>query len=74
MRREGDQTAVYDPETTRLHMLNPSALAIWEACDGETTIDELIDALIELTDADSTRATDDVTVALRDLREAGLVV
>jgi hypothetical protein len=73
VRREGDQTAVYDPETTRLHMLNPSALAIWEACDGETTIEEIIEAVIELTDLNRPQAAKDVTSALEGLKAAKLV-
>jgi PqqD family protein of HPr-rel-A system len=74
VRREGDQTAVYDPDTTRFHMLNPTALAIWEACDGETTVAEIIEAVIELTDAETARATEDVTRALQNLLDAGLLV
>lgn len=74
MRREGDQTAVYDPESGRLHMLNPSALAIWEACDGETTVAEIIAAVDELTNVDRGRATEDVTRVLQELQNAGLVV
>lgn len=73
VRREGDQTAVYDPETTTLHMLNASALAIWEACDGETTLEEIIEAVIELTDLNTAQATDDVNRALEGLKAARLI-
>ena len=73
VRREGSETAVFDPDTGQLHMLNASALAIWEACDGETTPDEIISALIELTELAVEQATAHVTKTVEDLRKAGLV-
>ena len=74
VRREGNETAVFDPDTGQLHMLNASALAIWEACDGYTTLNEIISALIELTDLADEQATADVTRTVEDLRKGGLIV
>jgi PqqD family protein of HPr-rel-A system len=73
VRRGSDDTAVFNPDTGTLHMLNPSALAIWELCDGETTIGEIVQAVIEVTDASRERATTDVVATLEHLRDADLV-
>ena len=73
VKQQGEETAVYDNETGRLHLLNATALAIWEACDGETSVDELIEAVAELTMLDHERALAEVDRALRELRSAGLV-
>lgn len=50
---ESPQEAVLlDGGGRRLHKLNPTALAIWELCDGETTVEEMVTALCELFAAD----------------------
>ena len=48
VRRGSDDTAVFNPETEKLHLLNASALAIWELCDGSTTGVEMAEAVAEL--------------------------
>jgi PqqD family protein of HPr-rel-A system len=73
VRRESDDAAVYNPDTGVLHLLNPSALAIWELCDGHTTVTEMIEAVAEVTDATEEVATTDVVATLEYLQEAGLV-
>ncbi|NND03063.1 MAG: PqqD family protein [Acidimicrobiia bacterium] len=67
VRRGSDDTAVYNPETGTLHVLNPSALAIWELCDGETTGREMAEAVAELTTLDLDAAASDVVAALSQL-------
>jgi PqqD family protein of HPr-rel-A system len=73
MRRGSDDTAVYNPDTGTLHLLNPSAMAIWELCDGETTVEEMAVAVAELTGASTDAAESDVSAALAQLQNAGLV-
>ncbi len=72
VRRGGDATAVYNPDTGTLHMLNASALAIWELCDGSTTGKEMAEAVAELTTLDLEAAEADVAAALEDLGRQGL--
>ena len=36
------ETMLYDPETDALHILNPTARLIWELCDGEHTIEDMV--------------------------------
>lgn len=73
VQREGDRTAVFNPDTGVLHLLNPSALAIWELCDGETTASEMAEAIDEVTGLGAETAESDVVAALSSLNDAGLV-
>lgn len=73
VQRDGDQTAVFNPDTGMLHMLNPSALAIWEMCDGETTPTEMAEAIDEVTRLGTESTMSDVEIALSSLRAAGLI-
>lgn len=48
-RRRGDvvcqsadeETLLYDPLTDAVHVLNPTALAVWELCDGRHTLSSI---------------------------------
>jgi pyrroloquinoline quinone biosynthesis protein D len=73
VRRGSDDTAVFNPETETLHVLNVSALAIWELCDGSTTGSEMAGAVAELTDLDIDAASADVATALEELAQRGLI-
>jgi hypothetical protein len=72
-RQEGDQTAVFDPSTGRLTRLNPSALAIWELCDGETEPSEIVDALVELTGRSQAEIALEVETTIGELQDLGLL-
>lgn len=37
-----DETLVYDPKTHQAHCLNPIAAMIWQSCDGETSVTEIV--------------------------------
>jgi hypothetical protein len=73
VQREGDRTAVYNPDTGLLHLLNPPALAIWELCDGETTPEEMAAAISEVTGLEAETTLSDVGYALNGLLAAGLI-
>jgi len=42
-----DNVAIYDTPGQLLIMLNSSAAAVWERCDGATTLDEMVGELVE---------------------------
>lgn len=69
----GEGWTVYEPETDSLHVLNDSARAIWELCDGQTTPEEMADAVAQLTNLDRKAAVEEVATALRALDEAKLI-
>lgn len=73
-RREGDQTAIFEPSSQRLIRLNASALALWELCDGETELDEVVEALVELTGRSKADVASEVEATLDQLLNLGLVV
>ncbi len=73
VRRGSDDTAVFVPETGTLHLLNASALAIWELCNGSTTGREMAEAVAELTTLDIEAASADVAIALDELAREGLI-
>ena len=73
IRKQDEGTAVYNAATARLHLLNASAIAIWEACDGQTTVAEIVGAVIELTGLSAEAATAEVTNVLQEMMRAGLV-
>lgn len=65
---------VYESETDSLHVLNDSARAIWELCDGQTSPSEMAGAISELTGLELEEAQRDVETTLGRLHELGLVV
>jgi hypothetical protein len=64
---------VYEPVTDSLHILNASAKAIWELCDGNTSPSEMATAISELTGVEIGEASRDVAATLQSLRRLGLV-
>ena len=71
---ENGQWSIYNPETETLHLLNDSARAIWELCDGDTTPEEMARAVSELTGVEYKDASKDVETTLIKLASLGLVV
>lgn len=53
--------------------LNETALAIWDLCDGSTTVDEMVDSVVELTGVDPGQVSRDVVGVIEEFRALGLV-
>ncbi len=66
--------SVYNKETDTLHLLNDSARAIWELCDGQTNSEEMAQAVSQLTGLGHKEAKEDVDTTLEKLSSLGLVV
>lgn len=64
---------LFDTNTGRLHSLNPSAMAIWEACDGVATVDEIVAAVSELSGGAPEEISRQVETTVATLRERGLL-
>lgn len=69
-----DNVAVYDDVGQLLILLNTSAAAVWEHCDGTTTVDDMVRALAEAHPDDAADIGEDVRQTVRKLVELGLVV
>jgi hypothetical protein len=80
VRREGasgveldDNIAVYDDVGQLMILLNSSAGAVWNLCDGSTTVDSIVRVLSETYPGEAAVIGDDVRQTLRKLAEIGLV-
>ena len=73
VRQTQGENALYDPATGTVHMLNETAQAIWELCDGETLPEEMISAICQLFSMHRDVVTEDIERILGDLDRAGLI-
>ncbi len=69
-----DNVAIYDEVDQFLILLNASAAAVWELCDGATTLDEMVRTLTGRHPEQAAEISDDVHRTVGKLRELGLVV
>lgn len=74
LRQAGSENAVYDPASGAVHLLNESALAIWDLCDGETQPAEMIAAICAVSGLHPDVVTEDVTRVLDEFEKAGIIV
>jgi len=70
---EDSRSVLIDDREGVTHVLNPTARAIWELCDGTTTLDELVDAICQVFSVQHGVALRDVAAVLAQLEDAGLV-
>jgi hypothetical protein len=69
----GADAVVLDARGSPVLHLNETARAIWELCDGSTTLDEMVDACVTLFDVGEDQALREVSAALEDLELAGVL-
>lgn len=73
LRQAKGENAVYDPATGSVHLLNATAWAIWDLCDGGTDPQEMIDAICEVSRMHRDLVSEDVQRVLGEFDEAGLL-
>ncbi len=74
LRVESDECALlFDPDSGRVHLLNPSAVAVWQRLDGRLTLGEIVAALGEEFDGMGAECGEQVVALARDLAELGAV-
>jgi len=44
-KRMGQETVLYAKETEAIHVLNPTALLVWDLCDGEHSVEDMEKAI-----------------------------
>lgn len=69
-----DNVALYDELGQLLILLNASAAAVWERCDGATTLDAMARELATAHGADAAVVAEDVRQTVGKLAELGLLV
>jgi hypothetical protein len=74
LRRSGGETILYDTAHDSVHLVNDTAAAIWELCDGETQKDEIVVAICQLTGMLPDIVEEDVDRLMQEFVDAGLVV
>jgi len=73
VRQARQENAIYDPRGESVHLLNETALAIWQLCDGQTMVEEMVRAICDLTGMHRDVVTEDVDRILTDFGTAGLI-
>lgn len=73
LRQTKEENAIYDPGTEAVHMLNETALAIWQLCDGETRVEEMVEAIVDLCGMHREIVIEDVDRILTDFGATGLI-
>lgn len=73
IRQTKEEIAIYDPRGGSVHLLNETALAIWQLCDGQTTVEEMIRAICELTGMHEDVVMEDVDRILTDFVSMDLI-
>ena len=68
------EAVILDRESQQIHQLNESGSFIWDQCDGETPVSEIIRCVTERFEVEHDVAAADVNRAVEELRNAGLLV
>lgn len=74
LRQAEGENVVFDPKTGAVHILNATALAIWELCDGDTRVGEMVEAICGLSGLPRDVVQEDVERILKEFEQAGIVV
>jgi Coenzyme PQQ synthesis protein D (PqqD) len=67
------ETVVLDRQAGWVHQLNQTASYVWERCDGQSTVTDIVHRLAHAFDVDLSVATRDVRALIRQLQELHLL-
>jgi hypothetical protein len=73
LKRDAGRVLVRDAGRTVVLALNDTAAALWELCDGSTSIDEMVTAICDVSSIPPSRARSDVERTLARFEQAGLI-
>jgi len=71
---EARPAILVDRQERRQHALNETALALWQLCDGSTSVDEMVSAISLLFDLPLETIEQDVNAALATMTDLGVIV
>jgi hypothetical protein len=74
LQRERGRAIVRDAQGAAILVLNDTAAALWELCDGSTSMAEMVLAICDVSSLPPARARADVETTLTHFEEAGLIV
>ena len=67
------ETLILNRQEGRLHQLNPTASFIWDCCDGNSNLADIVDRLAGAYEVDPNTARKDVEEVLLKLRKSNLL-
>jgi len=67
------ETVILDLKEGHLHQLNATASFIWDCCDGNLTMDEIVDRLAGAYEIDATTASKDLEEVISKLQSSSLL-
>jgi hypothetical protein len=68
----GDGLIIYDRDASLVHHLNPSAALVWRMCEGESSVGELVEDLVDVLGLSLDEVNAQVPELLRELDELAL--
>jgi PqqD family protein of HPr-rel-A system len=72
-RRIGDEIVLIKDDGKATHVLNKTAAAIWEMCDGEHNLDEIANRMCERFDVSFEEVRGDIEEIIDRLMQAGIL-
>jgi hypothetical protein len=73
LRQTKEENALYNPATSEVYLLNETALAIWELCDGDTAPEEMMTAICDVTGLPGEVVGEDLERILLEFEHAELI-
>ena len=67
------ETLILNRQEGRLHQLNPTASFIWDCCDGNSNLADIVDRLAGAYEVDPNTARKDVEEVISNLRSSNLL-
>ena len=69
----GDEVVIYDLKNQHCYALNPMSATIWDLCDGQTTLSEMVLLIKQAHKLSDEEATVAIDLSLEQLTQAGLL-
>lgn len=66
-----DDSLLYNPHNTTTLHLNSSSALVWQLCDGDSSVADIIDSLQKTFPQQSTQIAEDVLAAISELHSKG---
>lgn len=71
---KGNETVLYNEESGAIHVLNPTALLVWNLCDGEHGIEDIENTMrTEFSVSEDQSVTTDIEEVLERFSKEGLL-
>ena len=74
LQRIGNEAILHDRRNGRAHVINESAARLWELCDGQASLDQIVGAFASAYGMPSAELHDDVVYILTKFRQLGVLV